>query len=170
MAFQSKTDAKEDFKKLIVKTIGEAKDFYSNLKYFNFINSVTMLDCMLGSYKDDPQFISNAMLVNQANEVQQNEMNILKLEGINTSALDQKRKYFISWFRILIDLSIRSVFAGRMTNVDIDLAEVWDDWKRMLSVTDHKHIERGLVDRSTVDIHDEPEEIIEEDVIEGVLE
>ena len=174
--FRKQISAKEKFNEQIVTTIGDARTHYGNLKYQQFMNMVVMLDCLMESYKQDPEFIKKATVLLEEKQIDVLSRTSQEIMGMITENPAKKdRLYFIEWFKLLVSLSTRTIFAGRMTNVDIDLASVWDDYKRMTNMNTKK-IEGELVDKSMTDTHEEPDGVsgsdsIEEiDIKDGVLE
>ena len=158
--FYDQLKAKEEFKKLIVHTIEDAKNFFNNLEFSKFIGAVTMLDCLIESYKEDPEFIASAQVLNQNNNISANQLSIMEIQGIEVSRNEQQRGYFIEWFRLLVKLATRTVFAGRLTDVDIDLGSVMKLWRDMTEI-DTQELQNSVLDKTKTDTEDE-------DLSEGV--
>lgn len=135
--FPAKFQAQEEFKRLIVTAMTNTKDFFNDIKYNNFMNSVEMLDCLMESYKKDPIFLDKASAILTIFKLNQEDIRGLEIIDINEASkmeFESKVKLYQSWFRLLVDLANRTVFAGRMLDVDIDLEKVFNTWKAMIKV------------------------------------
>jgi len=123
--------AKEKFKNLIVEAIKDAKNFFNELKYQNFLNAVEMLDCLMESYKNDPLFFEKVTKLLSDYNYALTEMKSLEMIDRDLGKHLQERariQLYQMWFRNLIDLANRTIFAGKQIDVDINLEEVFKVW------------------------------------------
>lgn len=120
--------AKERFKGLIVETIRDVKTHYTNLKYAQFINAVDILDCLMESYKDEPTFVKKAEEILKKHDITAEELRtfavVIGTDEAQKQQIPTRIATYRDWFRALVDLANRTVFAGKQLNVNIDLAEV----------------------------------------------
>lgn len=161
--------ALDRFKNLIVESIKDTKDFFNDLKYENYRNSVSMLDCLLESYKKDPQFETKAKEILTVFKIKQ--FSNLTLQLIDQELGDEydiqnKNKLYQSWFRLLIDLANRTIFSGRMMDVDVNMEDIMSTWQDMVG-TSKKDIEDEAESKSVTD-HTNDEDDEEEPEVEDI--
>lgn len=132
--------AKERFKGLIVETIRDVKTHYTNLQYPKFINAVDILDCLMESYKDEPKFVERAGEILKKHNITEEKLKafaiIIGTDEAQQKNIPAKIQTYRDWFRALVDLANRTVFAGKQMNVNIDLAEVITTWNKMRGIID----------------------------------
>jgi len=146
--------ARDRYKNLIVETIQDGKNNFTNLEYSKFKNSVIMLECLMDSYKEDPNFLVVIQKI-------QSEMNLKtisslseSIQGIKSSSKQDEIDYFRKWFKALVNLATRTVFSTRMTSVDINLSEVMTIWKEMAGLKEGEY-ESDLIAKSFIDFEQE---------------
>jgi len=152
--FFEQLKARDRYKNLIVETIQDGKNNFTNLEYSKFKNSVIMLECLMDSYKEDPNFLDVIQKI-------QGEMNIKaintlaeSIQGIKSSSKQDEIDYFRKWFKALVNLATRTVFSTRLTSVDINLSEVMDLWKEMAGLKEGEY-ESELISKSFIDFEQE---------------
>jgi hypothetical protein len=138
------TSAKDDFKKLIVKRIEATTDFYSSGQFASYFNSVEMLDCVMVTYTDDEEFQKGIKELVNANESVKEKLKTLMMVDTSTAEnaqVQEKFKFYQSYFKALVDLANRTLLAGRDVDVDINLEEVFRNIGDMLK---EKNVEKPL--------------------------
>lgn len=153
----SDQQAKERFKNLIVTAIENAKNYFNDAKPLNFMNAVEMVDCLLESYKEDPIFIEKGGKLLTNFKVKSESLQELALIDIDTSTLLQQQTkvgLYQQWFRLLIDLANRTVFAGKSIDVDLDMSEIFKTWRDMMNDTTitKKVIEESKSDQTSDEV------------------
>jgi len=153
--FFEQLKARDKYKNLIVETIQDGKNNFTNLEYSKFKNSVIMLECLMDSYKEDPNFLEKINLIQSEFNLKSGNNLTESIQGIKSSSKEDVIDYFRNWFKALVNLATRTVFSSRMTSVDINLGEVMNIWREMAGFEDKKNMESDLIAKSFIDFEEE---------------
>ena len=155
--------AKERFKGLIVDTIRDVKTHYTNLEYAKFINAVDILDCLMESYKDEPKFVEKAKQILETHNTTAEQLKtfaiVIGTDEAQKQNIPTRIATYRDWFRALVDLANRTIFAGKQLNVNIDLAEVITIWNRMREIKINPEKRMKEVEEKSTIAEDEPQDV-----------
>lgn len=152
--FFEQLKARDKYKNLIVETIQDGKNNFTNLEYSKFKNSVIMLECLMDSYKEDPKFLEIIIEIQRKMKMKATNSFAESIQGMKSSSRQDEIDYFRKWFKALVNLATRTVFSTRMTSVDINLSEVMKIWKEMAGFKEGE-AESELIAKSFIDLEQE---------------
>ena len=122
-------NAREKFKLQINTAIAKAREYYSEGDKEKFYNAVVMLDVLLTSYKHDTVFQENFDELSRRYQISEayysSLASITRDKKYKDILKNHEEDFYIEWFRMLVDLAVRTIFQDKDVDVDIDMTEVF---------------------------------------------